>query len=287
MKNEIHSEISSCALQKFNGYEFLREELKHYERKNLILLDMVYEPPRNTKTPIYCFFAPEIYKAYTTFYTHGDRTVKSHTIQQCPYCYNFFRKSKEKMIEHTKCCAGQAGYTYQFHNPIVNYQENFSKIGDLPFAIYYDFETTTGSGIFHDAQMFVVSYCIVVAFHPDLKKPHMVIYRPFDQGMSEVESLQHFLDLKDFFSYGYHSLTTLKQLGDCALSVYNKLKNTALAEMFNVELKITCDSLKKWFSSELKQVEINEDAKDLFLKENNPDECWLSDFPIDPFAREG
>ena len=92
----------------------------------------------------------------------------------------------------------------------------------------------------------------------------MVIYRSFDQGMSEVESLQHFLDLKDFFSYGYHSLTTLKQLGDCALSVYNKLKNTALAEMFNVELKFTCDSLKKWFSSELKQVEINEDAKDLF-----------------------
>ena len=35
-KNEIHLEISSCAPQKFNGYEFLREELKHYERKNLI-----------------------------------------------------------------------------------------------------------------------------------------------------------------------------------------------------------------------------------------------------------
>lgn len=34
--------------------------------------------------------------------------------------------------------------------------------------------------------------------------------------------------------------------------------------MFNAELKFTCDLLKKWFSSELKQVEINEDAKDLF-----------------------
>ena len=55
-KNEIHSEISSCALQKFNGYEFLRNELKHFERKNLIPLDIVYEPPRDTKNPIYCFF---------------------------------------------------------------------------------------------------------------------------------------------------------------------------------------------------------------------------------------
>ena len=56
--------------------------------------------------------------------------------------------------------------------------------------------------------------------------------------------------------------------------------------MFNVELKFTCDSLKNWFSIELKQVEINEDAKDLFLKENSLDECCLCDFPTDPFARE-
>ena len=163
--------------------------------------------------------------AYATFYKCGDRIVKSHTIKQCQYCDNFFRKSNDNMQKHINCCAGQAGHTYQFDNPIVNYQENFSKIGDLPFAIYYDFETTTGSGVFHDAKMFVISYCIVVAFHPDLKIPHMIIYRSFDQSMAEVESLQHFLDLKeDFFSFNYHSLKTLKQFRDCALSVFNKSK---------------------------------------------------------------
>ena len=118
----------------------------------------------------------------------------------------------------------------------MNYQENCNKIGDLPFATYYDFETTTGSGLFHDAKTYIVSYCIVVAFHPDLKILHMVIYRSFDQSLAEVESLQHFIDLKeDFFSYRYHNLKTLKQLGDCSLSIFNKSKNTALAEMFNVE----------------------------------------------------
>ena len=110
-KNEIHSEISSCALQKFNGYEFLREELRHYEKKKLVPLDIVYEPPKNTETPIYCFFAPKIYMAYATFYSQGDKIIKSHTIQQCPYCENFFRKTKEAMFKHIKCCAGQSGYT--------------------------------------------------------------------------------------------------------------------------------------------------------------------------------
>ena len=192
------------------------------------------------------------------------------------------------MLDHIKRCAGQAGYTYEFNNPIVNYQENFNKIGDLPFAIYYDFETTTGSGIFHDAKMNVVSYCIVVVFHPDLKIPRMVIYRSFDQSLAEVESLQHFIDLKqDFLSCGYHNLKTLKQLGDCALSVFNKSRNTALAEMFNVELKFVCDSLKTWFLTEIKSVEIDEKFKDDFLKNNLPETCHICNFPINPFVHGG
>ena len=139
--------------------------------------------------------------AYATFYKYGEkRTVKSHTVQQCPYLGNFFRKPQEAMSKQIRCCAGQSGYSYEFDNSIVNYQENFNKIGDLPFAIYYDFETTTGSGLFHDAKMYIVSYCMVVAFHPDLKIPHIVFYRYFDQCFAEVESLQHFIDLKkDFF----------------------------------------------------------------------------------------
>ena len=192
------------------------------------------------------------------------------------------------MLDHIKCCAGKAGYTYEFDSPIVNYQENFNKIGDLPFAIYYDFGTTMGSGIFYDAKVYVVSYCIVVAFHPDLKISHMVIYRSFDQSLAEVESLQHFIDLKkDFLSCGYHNLKTLKQLGDCALSVFNKSRNTALAEMFNVELKLVCDSLKTWFVTEIKSVEIDESLKDDFLKNNMPETCQICNFPINPFVQGG
>ena len=116
----------------------------------------------------------------------------------------------------------------------------------------------------------------------------MVIYRSFDQSLAEVESLQHFIDLrKDFFSYEYHNLKTLKQLGDFILSVFNKSRNTALAEMFNVELKFVCDSLKNWFVAEIKSVEIDEDLKDDFLKNNTPKTCQICDFSIDPFSNGG
>ena len=53
------------------------------------------------------------------------------------------------MEKHISCCAGQAGFNFSFDNgKIINYQDNYKKIGDLPFAMYYDFETTTGSVVF-------------------------------------------------------------------------------------------------------------------------------------------
>ena len=58
-------------------------------------------------------------------------------------------KLDKLMQEHILCCTGQAGFNFLFDNgKVINYQDNFNKIGDLPFSIYYDFETTTGSVVF-------------------------------------------------------------------------------------------------------------------------------------------
>ena len=73
------------------------------------------------------------------------------------------------MATHVKVCAGQAGYSLIFDQSVVNYQENFNKISDVPFSVYYDFETTTRSAIYSDAKMYVVSYYMIVAFHAELK----------------------------------------------------------------------------------------------------------------------
>ena len=57
--------------------------------------------------------------------------------------------------------------------------------------------------------------------------------------------------------------------------------------MFNIELKFVCEALKKWFTADLKKVEIDEVAKFNFLINNVPQICEICDFPIDPFAETG
>ena len=108
-KNKLHSEVLTCAIPMFNGYEYLRNDLQNYEKKNLQPLDIVYEPSKNVGQPIQCYFAPKIYMAFSTYFSCGNKMIRSHAVKQCPYCQNFFRKSGEKMVAHVKCCAGQAG----------------------------------------------------------------------------------------------------------------------------------------------------------------------------------
>ena len=158
----------------------------------------------------------------------------------------FFVKTEQRMEKHVKCCAGQAGYSLVFDQSVVNYQDNFNKIGDVPFSIYYDFETTTGSAIYTDAKMYVVSYCMIVAFHVKLKILPLVIYRASNHSLPELRSLHYLNQVKrDFLSHRYHNFKTKQQFEDCALTTFNKQKNTVLLELFSVELKFVCDALKR------------------------------------------
>ena len=63
----------------------------------------------------------------------------------------FFGKNNEKMKIHMSVCSAREGITYDFDNcQILNYQDNFKYLGDLPFTVYFDFETIPGaSSVFH------------------------------------------------------------------------------------------------------------------------------------------
>ena len=79
------------------------------------------------------------------------------------------------MEKHLTLCSGKIEINYVFDNgKMLIYQDNHNKIGDLPFAIYYDFVTIMRLVTFFDAKMYVVSYCMIIAFHPELKLPRLV-----------------------------------------------------------------------------------------------------------------
>ena len=167
-------------------------------------------------------------------------------------------------------------------------------MGDVPFSIYFDFETITGNVVFFDAKMFVVSYCMVVAFYPELDIPRICVFRSYDQSTDQLTSLSHFEALqRNFFANTDHyNRVTLKQLEDAAFSVQDSERNTALAEMFSVELKFTIDCLKFWFDKTLKinNLEVKlEDKLDFTEKhpKNSETVCCLCDYLLEARAPNG
>ena len=62
-------------------------------------------------------------------------------------------------------CSGVPGIVYSFNNKsLVTLEDNFSAIGDLPMAIYFDYETAATDNYFDPEQkkMFVVSYVLLL-----------------------------------------------------------------------------------------------------------------------------
>ena len=100
---------------------------------------------------------------------------------------------------------------------------------------------------------------MIIAFRQTINLPRKVIFRSFDQNENELYSLSHFniIDF-DFFNQNkrYFNFTTLRQLKTAASNVLQKESNTALAEMFKIELKFTVDAIKKWFSDNKKSPEL-------------------------------
>ena len=137
--------------------------------------------------------------------------------------------------------------------------------------------------------MFVVSYCIIVAFHPDLNIPRLFICRSYDQDRSKLTSLVHFETAQpNFFNFKEtFNSKTLLQLQNAALAVENRKENTSLAEMFSIELKFTINCLKFWFARNRKVLEITEHQRLQFTQNNAKNTCCICDFPIQSRADNG
>ena len=153
------------------------------------------------------------------------------------------------MDKHLSICAAKEGITYSFDNSqIIDYQDNYKYMGDLPFSVYFDFKTTTGSAVFFGSQMYVMSYCLIISFNKALNFDKIVIFRSYQQASIEPYDISHFKQEHiPFFDQ-----VTLRQLEDAASAVAFREKSTSLAEMFCSELKFTIDTLKLWFNKIIK-----------------------------------
>ena len=82
-KNEVRRELSSCAIQKFNGYELLRNHLQQRKAKDFKLIDIVYEPTLDVNKPISCFYAPNIFLGFHAGVEKMQKGKKNNKPRRC------------------------------------------------------------------------------------------------------------------------------------------------------------------------------------------------------------
>ena len=242
----------------------------------------------NPNKIIECYFTENIHVAYRLKYSRGEKT---ETLQayECYSCHKFHSR-KKAFEKHLVNCAQSAGIVYKIDNKsFIIYEDHYQYFGDLPNAVYFDFETSAGSDLLQDKKMYVLSYCIIIAFHPKLDIERIVIFRSFQQYQDLNFDLSH---LKDQMLQ-FVDPVMLNQLKDTCLKVYNKECSFAVSEIFFVELKFTIDLLVKWFHQTYKSrfLEIDALTRQIYEKNNEIDwtktKCCICDFKLNLDLAQG
>ena len=249
-QNQI-KQLASCLNQKYNGYQVIKNSFSKRERQEFEPVDIIYIPTKNVQILPLCYYTTNISNAYTALYSEGLKTRRSYTIYECYYCNKFFRQ-KNKKDHHLKICSGKPGVVYNFcSQTLTSFEDNYSAIGDVPFSIYFDFETTSPTDSEwldpEDKKMFVMSYVIIVAFHPHFDFDRILVQRRFCHSKEQLTSVNYLT--REQFTFKTPEL--IKQLYDQALHVSKKTSNNALGVTFGIELAFVKKTLLAWFNKKV------------------------------------
>ena len=116
----------------------------------------------------------------------------------------------------------------------MSYQDNFHNKGGVPFVIFFDFETTAPTDHCLDPEqktMFVVSYVMIVAFHPVLKLDRIIIYRSFAHSLEQLTTLNYFS--REQISFIEPHL--INMLMDMGFDVCKRKCKNSVPQMFSIE----------------------------------------------------
>ena len=144
---------------------------------------------------------------------------KINFVYKCYYCRKFFARA-DKHKRHIENCSGIPGTVYNFNNQnLVTFEENLKYKGDLPMVIYFNYETTAATDNCLDPEqkeMFVVSYVIVVAFHPELEFNRIIVVCSFSHTFQKLTTIDYFTEEQMSFV----DIKVIQQLKDAAEHVF-------------------------------------------------------------------
>ena len=88
-QNQI-KQLASCIIQKYNGYQVIKNSFSKRERQEFEPVDIIYIPTKNVQILPLCYYTTNISNAYTALYSEGLKTRGAYTIYECYYCNKFF-----------------------------------------------------------------------------------------------------------------------------------------------------------------------------------------------------
>ena len=186
--------------------------------------------------------------AYRVVSNQTKNSLSIMTADQCYGCNKFFieRKSLER---HINVRGHFPGIVSIIENQnIQTFTDNIKLMGDLPFSICFDLETTTGKKVYNfdkNATLYPVSYAFVIALHPSLNIEKISVVRSFNHTFEQLNDVSY---LKDEIVPFVVDLITTRLLRAWAAAVCTKKQKYSLSEMFSCELKFVIDLLKKWLA---------------------------------------
>ena len=285
-QKKLFREVSACVIERFNGFTIVRLEFDNEIRREFTPIDIIYKPVIKLQANLDCFFTKQLHLAYKAVYNETSKWDKfsSGCAFQCYFCGKFWTR-KPRLEMHMKNCVGKPGFVYNFQTRnLLTFEENIKFKRDVPLTTYIDFETTAPTDCCLDPEsnkMNVVSYVIIIAFHPKLELPRIVIERSFGHSLEKLCQIDYLTSEQ----LNYKDLITVKQLRDCALAVHQKTNKLAISEMFCTEIKFATDCLLKWYHNKYKNTELSMVRKNDFERENPIDwqngKCVVCRFPLD------
>ena len=194
----------------------------------------------------------------------------------------FLRQERQK--RHMENCSGVPRVIYNFNTQsLISFEDNFHAKDDLPFVIYFDFETTAPSDNCFDREqktMFAVS--MIVAFHPELKLDKIIIQWNYVHAIEQLTSLEYFS--KDQIKCINKELVI--QLKDIAFEVNKRKCKKTMGQMFCIECALVKKTLLEWFNRKCKSQYFQISPSDKFRYERNfpidwrNDKCVICKFPL-------
>ena len=153
-------------------------------------------------------------------------------------------------------------------------------------TFYFDLETTAPTDNCYDPEqkeMVVVSYIIIVAFHPALNMKKIICERSYGHNLQKLNTIDYLSEDQIKFCQS----TTLKQLLGAAHLVSLRKCKKALAQMLGIEMFFLKETLGGWFSKKIKSQNLSINVLDKINYEQknavdwSQDKCVLCKFKLD------